>query len=256
MVVLDLDHPDIEEFIDWKVIEEQKVAALVAGSIACEQAPQRRPRRPPPTTTVREDGASTRRRTSSCEGRDPRRARTPASRRTTSSARSQLARQGVNGIEFEEYDTDWDSKAYVTVSGQNRTTRCASPTTSCSAVEADGTWHLILAQHRTAKAATAKTEVASRPRDLWDQIAYAAWQLRRPRRAVRHHDQRVAHLPGRRPHQREQPLLRVHVPRRHGVQPGVANLLTFYDPSAGHFDVERFARRVPPLDAHRSRSAC
>ena len=32
MVVLDLDHPDIEEFINWKVVEEQKVAALVTGS--------------------------------------------------------------------------------------------------------------------------------------------------------------------------------------------------------------------------------
>src|SRR5712675_322398 len=32
MVIVDLDHPDIEEFINWKVIEEQKVAALVAGS--------------------------------------------------------------------------------------------------------------------------------------------------------------------------------------------------------------------------------
>src|SRR5207248_5875829 len=32
MVVLDLDHPDIEEFINWKVTEEQKVAALVTGS--------------------------------------------------------------------------------------------------------------------------------------------------------------------------------------------------------------------------------
>src|SRR3982751_4371618 len=32
MVCLDLDHPDIEEFIDWKVIEEQKVAAMVTGS--------------------------------------------------------------------------------------------------------------------------------------------------------------------------------------------------------------------------------
>jgi len=32
MVTLDLDHPDIEEYINWKVIEEQKVAALVAGS--------------------------------------------------------------------------------------------------------------------------------------------------------------------------------------------------------------------------------
>src|SRR6218665_589977 len=32
MVVLDIDHPDIEEYINWKVKEEQKVAALVTGS--------------------------------------------------------------------------------------------------------------------------------------------------------------------------------------------------------------------------------
>jgi ribonucleoside-diphosphate reductase alpha chain len=32
MRVLDLDHPDIEEFINWKMVEEQKVAALVSGS--------------------------------------------------------------------------------------------------------------------------------------------------------------------------------------------------------------------------------
>src|SRR5262249_48059395 len=32
MVVVDADHPDIEAFIDWKVKEEQKVAALVTGS--------------------------------------------------------------------------------------------------------------------------------------------------------------------------------------------------------------------------------
>ncbi len=32
MVICDMDHPDIEQFINWKVIEEQKVASLVAGS--------------------------------------------------------------------------------------------------------------------------------------------------------------------------------------------------------------------------------
>src|SRR5436305_1819409 len=37
MVCLDLDHPDIQEFIDWKVIEEQKVAAMVTGSKICAQ---------------------------------------------------------------------------------------------------------------------------------------------------------------------------------------------------------------------------
>ena len=34
---LDIDHPDVEEFIDWKVIEEQKVAALVTG---CPETPE------------------------------------------------------------------------------------------------------------------------------------------------------------------------------------------------------------------------
>ena len=37
MVCLDLDHPDIEEFINWKVIEERKVAALVTGSKICKE---------------------------------------------------------------------------------------------------------------------------------------------------------------------------------------------------------------------------
>ena len=37
MVVVDVDHPDIEEYIDWKVKEEQKVAALVTGSKICHK---------------------------------------------------------------------------------------------------------------------------------------------------------------------------------------------------------------------------
>jgi ribonucleotide reductase alpha subunit len=37
MVVVDIDHPDIESFISWKMVEEQKVAALVAGSKLCEK---------------------------------------------------------------------------------------------------------------------------------------------------------------------------------------------------------------------------
>src|ERR1700704_311411 len=37
MVVVDIDHPDIEAYIDWKVKEEQKVAALVPGSKICQR---------------------------------------------------------------------------------------------------------------------------------------------------------------------------------------------------------------------------
>ena len=45
--------------------------------------------------------------------------------------------------------------------------------------------------------------------------------VRRSRHAVRHHRQRVAHLPEHGPHQRQQPVLGIHVPRRLGLQPGV-----------------------------------
>ena len=37
MVVVDIDHPDIEEFIKWKVTEEQKVASIVTGSKICSK---------------------------------------------------------------------------------------------------------------------------------------------------------------------------------------------------------------------------
>jgi ribonucleoside-diphosphate reductase alpha chain len=37
MVTVDVDHPDIEEYIDWKVVEEEKVAALVTGSKIIEK---------------------------------------------------------------------------------------------------------------------------------------------------------------------------------------------------------------------------
>ena len=45
--------------------------------------------------------------------------------------------------------------------------------------------------------------------------------LRRPGRAVRHHDQPLAHLAGVGPDQRLQSLLRVHARRQLGLQPGL-----------------------------------
>ena len=43
MVVVDIDHPDIEDYINWKVNEEHKVAALVTGSQDSGRAAQRHP---------------------------------------------------------------------------------------------------------------------------------------------------------------------------------------------------------------------
>src|SRR5262249_3218084 len=116
MVILDLDHPDIEEFVNWKVTEEAKVAALVTGSRllnrhlhaslqACLSWP------------TAEDRLNRQRNHDLREAIvEARTALVPVSyiERVL-----QLAEQGVTALKIEEYDTDWNSKAYFTVSGQN-----------------------------------------------------------------------------------------------------------------------------------------
>ncbi len=167
MVIVDTDHPDIEQFINWKVVEEQKVAALVSGSRmnakhlkaifkACVN----------------------------CEGSgddcfDPE--KNPVLRREIKAARRsyvpdgyikrviQFARQGYKEIDFPIYDTDWDSEAYLTVSGQNSNNTVRVTDEFLKAVEAHGDWDLTW---RTKPGKLAKTVKAS---DLWEKIAHAAW---------------------------------------------------------------------------------
>ena len=116
MVTLDLDHPDIEEYINWKVTEEQKVAALVAGSKilsyhlnkiikACHES------------HPENDGFDRKTNKQLAHAiHEARRAHTPENyiERVI-----QLAKLGFKEIDFPEYDTDWNSEAYITVSGQN-----------------------------------------------------------------------------------------------------------------------------------------
>ncbi|MFK4487036.1 vitamin B12-dependent ribonucleotide reductase [Bradyrhizobium sp. USDA 336] len=166
MVVVDVDHPDIETYIDWKVKEEQKVAALVTGSKINQKH----------LKAVLKACVN-------CEGSgddcfDPE--KNPALRREIKLARRslvpdnyikrviQFAKQGYKDIQFDTYDTDWDSEAYLTVSGQNSNNSVSLKDDFLRAVETDGDWNL---NARTSKKAT-KTLKA---RDLWEKIGYAAW---------------------------------------------------------------------------------
>jgi len=166
MVIVDIDHPDIEAFIDWKVVEEQKVAALVAGSkLAARHLNQNRAACREPTPA--EAG-----------GAEP--AQNPALKREIRAARRamipesyiqrviQFARQGYTAIDFRTYDTDWDSEAYLTVAGQNSNNSVRVSNVFLKRVEADGPWHLT----RRTDGAIAKAVSA---RELWDRIGYAAW---------------------------------------------------------------------------------
>ncbi|MET4115245.1 ribonucleoside-diphosphate reductase alpha chain [Bradyrhizobium sp. JR4.1] len=166
MVVVDVDHPDIETYIDWKVKEEQKVAALVTGSKINQKH----------LKAVLKACVN-------CEGSgddcfDPE--KNPALRREIKLARRslvpdnyikrviQFAKQGYKDIQFDVYDTDWDSEAYLTVSGQNSNNSVSLKDDFLRAVETDGDWNLV---GRTTKKIT-KTLKA---RDLWEKIGYAAW---------------------------------------------------------------------------------
>ncbi|HJX21748.1 MAG TPA: hypothetical protein VJ454_12210, partial [Steroidobacteraceae bacterium] len=81
----------------------------------------------------------------------------------------QFAKQGYTDIDFPIYDTDWDSDAYLTVSGQNSNNTVRVADEFLKAVEADGDWNLTW---RTKPGRIADTVKA---RDLWEKIAYAAW---------------------------------------------------------------------------------
>ncbi|HYJ57792.1 MAG TPA: vitamin B12-dependent ribonucleotide reductase [Methyloceanibacter sp.] len=166
MVVVDIDHPDVEDYINWKVNEEQKVAALVTGS-----------------KILAERLNAILKACINCEGDgddcfDPK--RNPALKREVRAGRKakvpdnyirrviQFARQGYTSIQFQTYDTDWDSEAYRTVSGQNSNNSVRVTDDFLRAVEADSDWNLTYRKN----GAVAKTVKA---RALYEQIGYAAW---------------------------------------------------------------------------------
>ena len=56
----------------------------------------------------------------------------------------QFAKQGYKSIEFPTYNTDWDSEAYLTVSGQNSNNSIRVNNHFLNTVANDGNWDLIL----------------------------------------------------------------------------------------------------------------
>ncbi|MBN9072200.1 MAG: vitamin B12-dependent ribonucleotide reductase [Rhizobiales bacterium] len=166
MVIVDADHPDIESFIDWKVTEEQKVASLVAGS-----------------KIVKKHLEAIMKACLNCEGDngdcfDP--SKNPALKRAVKDAKKgavpenyiyrviQFAKQGYEKLDFKTYDTDWDSEAYLTVSGQNSNNSVSLRDDFLRAVENDGDWNLV-------RRLDGKVHKTLKARDLWEKIGYAAW---------------------------------------------------------------------------------
>ncbi len=177
MVIVDADHPDIEEFIEWKVIEEQKVASIVAGSKMHEQKLNAI------FAAIKAwDGASE-------DAYDPktnaqlkdavRDAKKVAIPETYIKRVLDYARQGHDSIEFPTYDTDWDSEAYSSVSGQNSNNSIRVTNAFLHAVEKDADWELT-------NRVDGKVAKVVKARDLWDKVGHAAWACADP--GIQYHD--------------------------------------------------------------------
>lgn len=167
MVCLNMDHPEIEDFISWKVKEEQKVAALVAGS------------------HINYEHLKKIMKSAEIKGIDPK--VNPDLKKLISEANKDyvplnyikralmLVENGVKSDDFsiQKYDTDFRSEAYSTVGGQNSNNSVRVPNIFFEAVEKDSTWNLI----NRIDGSVSKTISA---RQLWNDVLNAAWQSADP----------------------------------------------------------------------------
>lgn len=180
MVTLDLDHPDIEEYINWKVVEEQKVASLVAGSKLCNFHLNNVMKA---CYDEHPENDRFNKKLNKKLGRAVWEARKAQIPNNYIERVIQLAKQGFKSIEFPIYDVDWNSESYVTVSGQNSNNSIRVTNEFMNAVISDGSWNLYW---RTEKKKAGKENREPAPcktlqaRQLWEDIAYSAWSSADP----------------------------------------------------------------------------
>ena len=167
MVCLDMDHPEVEDFIDWKLVEEQKVAALHAGSHVCYEELKK----------IVDCACS--------GGLDPE--KNPELKKKIFGAHRKhvplnfvkrvlmLVEDGMKPDEFSfrRYDTDFRSEAYLTVGGQNSNNSVRVPNSFIDAVKNNKMWDL----RNRKDGKVFKTFPAQK---LWDKVAYAAWSCADP----------------------------------------------------------------------------
>ncbi len=165
MVIVNIDHPDIEDFIEWKAREEEKVAALVTGSrvnstflgaIVDEAVKSGTNRRQNKKLNSLIQKALHR--------------GVPLNYITRALA---LVDQGFTTLDFSAFNTHYEGEAYVTVSGQNSNNTVRVTDEFMKAVENDGNWEL---KWRT------RDDLCKvvKARDLWNKINMCAWKSADP----------------------------------------------------------------------------
>lgn len=166
MVALDIDHPEIKEFIDWKMDEEKKVADLVAGSKICNKYINK-------VMKIAFDSKEI----------DPE--KNPPLKLAIKKAVAngvpvnyvfrvlQLASQGKSSITIKEFSTHFEGDAYTTIAGQNSNNSVVIPNSFFDALDKGANWDLKWrVNDHVCESLPAK--------QLWDKICYAAWNCADP----------------------------------------------------------------------------
>jgi ribonucleoside-diphosphate reductase alpha chain len=171
MVVLDIDHPDVEQFISWKVKEEQKVSDLVVGSLSTQKhlnTIMRAAHSPNVAEAARLDP------TLNVELRGALRTALNAGiPQGNIQYALDFAKQGYTALDIDTYDVNWDGDAYGTVSGQNSNNSVRINNDFFAKLDADENFDLI----RRTDGRVHKSVPAA---DIWEKIAVAAWQCADP----------------------------------------------------------------------------
>ncbi|UCF99039.1 MAG: adenosylcobalamin-dependent ribonucleoside-diphosphate reductase, partial [Spirochaetaceae bacterium] len=239
MVTLDADHPDVEEYINWKVAEEQKVVSMVIGSRVLKK--HTRLIEQAVSSASAGDDASLDGQTPDKQTFDP--DRNPGLQEAIRQALGeevppayiyrilQLLAQGVRGLEIEEYTTEWDEEAYNTVSGQSSNNSVRLTSAFMKAVMEDGPWIL------TGRVET-KLKIELPARKIWDQIAYAAWNCADP--GIQFHStiNEWHTCPADGEIKASNPCSEYMFLDDTACNLASLNLMSFYDQKTGRFDVE------------------
>ena len=166
MVCLDLDHPEVEDFISWKMREEQKVAALVQGSITSKKLLNEimRVAHEKKSVNIKENASLRKAVKKALDANVP---------INYVQRALMLVKQDKKEIYFLVMDANYESEAYVTVSGQNSNNSVRVPNKFFEALHKEDDWHLI-------KRTDGKVFKTLKASALWDMINYSSWMSADP----------------------------------------------------------------------------
>ena len=224
MVVVDIDHPEVDDFIDWKVKEENKVADLVTGSkinaVCVKEIYDEAKINPDIATNQNLRSVIAQAMKYKCPN-------------GLIDKAIKLAQMGYEMPVIDTFDTDWQSEAYATVNGQNSNNTVSIPNAFMTALSVGEDWSLT-------RRLDGKVQRTVNSQYLWDKITNAAWQSADP--GVHYKDiiNDWHTIPEAGPIRTSNPCSEYMSIDDTGCNLASLNVMKFYNPKTKNFDIDTY----------------